>query len=172
MKNEFIEVIKNYMKNVTNKNDLRIMNEAVNILEAEMILNNEELDVLNELFISLREDYTLFFMQDRETLEFLLAIKKQEIPIIENKHNLNILACELKRMSLDKNISKLEKTVLTFLDACEHIEENEVISIQKIMEYINNNWTLKPIEEYKYNDETVRCSKIVPSYQKKFIKMP
>ena len=60
----------------------------------------------------------------------------------------------------------MENTIINFFDASEHIEENEVLLIQNIIQYLNNNWMLKPVETIDYNNEQIMCTKIVPTYNK------
>lgn len=166
----FIKIINNHMEHVTNINDKRIMKEAINIIESEEVILDDELNILNEVFISLKEDYTIKIIQDPTNLDFCLAIIKQPAPIIKNQHELNSLVTELKRYSLSKPITKIESVALNFLDASEHIEENEILLVQNIIRYLNNDWILKPLEKQKYLGEEVRLSRIVPTYCKKMIK--
>lgn len=162
----FEEIINNYLSYVTVTNDKRIMKEAINLIESEPIILDHEFDILNEIFSYLKMDYTLKIIQDPETLEFCIAIIKQNTPIIENKHDVNILLHELKYNCKNREISNMEKTIINFFDASEHIEENEVLLIQSIIQYLNSNWMLKPIETIDYNNEKVKCTKIVPTYNK------
>ena len=159
----FKEIIHRNIKQARKENDKRIMKTALDIIVDEPILSDESIDVLNEIFMALKLDYTLRIIQDYETLNFAVEIYKQEEPIIENKHEVNILYSEL---SQKEKITKLEKCALLFLNACEHTEENEVLVINKILEFIEKNWTLSPIE--KYGD--TRISKIVPIYYKTYKK--
>lgn len=165
--NNFISTINNYISHLSNPNDIRILEEAINLLELSPILTKNEIEVLNEMFTSLREDYTLSIMQDRSNLNYMIVIKKQEQPIIENKHDLNVLLTELKKIN---NNSIIEKVVINFIDACEHIEENEILRIKQILNYLNNEWTLKPLTEKQYKNETIRCSYLTPCYRKQLIK--
>lgn len=162
----FEEIINNYLNYVTIANDKRIMKEAVNLIESEPIILEHEFDILNEIFSYLKMDYTLKIIQDPESLEFCIAIIKQETPVIENKHDVNILLHELKHSCKNREISKMENTIINFFDASEHIEENEVLLIQNIIQYLNNNWMLKPVETIDYNNEQIMCTKIVPTYNK------
>lgn len=168
--NNFITIINDYMQNVTKTNDKRIMQEAINLIESRPIILDSELQVLNEVFNALKSDYTIQIIQDEINLDFLLAIVKQEIPIIENKHDINILVQTLKNFAYDNNISPIEKVALNFLDASEHIEENEVLLIQNIIIYLNNDWQLHEMETRKYNGEVIRYSRLTPTYGKKLIK--
>ena len=86
---------------------------------------------------------------------------------MKNSHELTCLLNELKN---NEKISKLEKVTLNFLDASEHIEENEILLIQNIIRYLNNNWILKPFEDQKYQGENIKISRLVPTYSKKLIK--
>lgn len=166
----FKSIIKEYIKNVYNENDRRIMVVALNMLEASNILSDTEINTLKEIFMALKEDYTLEIKQDQETLDFMIVITEQNIPIIENKHDLNVLYHELLNNSDPTNRTKLDNTILTFLDACEHIEEDEVLVISKILQYLTNNWSLLPIEEKTIKNKPLKCSRIIPSYQKKLSK--
>ena len=166
----FKTIIKNYIKNVSNVNDKRIMIEAVNIIDAKNILSDNEINVLKEVFMALKEDYTLAITQDRDTFNFMLAITEQEIPIVENKHELNVLYNLLKKDVENREISKLEETILTFLDACEHIEEDEVLIINKIIQYLTNNWALSPLNKKEIKGKEIRFSYITPTYNKSLVK--
>lgn len=164
--NNFSQIIKDYMEHITNFNDKRIMQEAITLVNSETDITDEEINILSEIFMSLKEDYTLEIIQDPTNLDFCIAIVKQETPIIENKHELNVLVNELKRFSLKYPISKIENAALLFLDASEHIEEEEFLLIQNIIRYLNNDWCLSPIEHQKY----LRVSRLISTYCKKLIK--
>ncbi len=160
-------IINKYINNATNLNDKRIMKEALNIIESESVILDDELEILNEIFISIKKDYTINIIQDPTNLDFCLAIIKQSLPIMKNSHELTCLLNEFKN---NEKISKLEKVTLNFLDASEHIEENEILLIQNIIRYLNNNWILKPFEDQKYQGENIKISRLVPTYSKKLIK--
>ena len=160
-------IINKYINNATNLNDKRIMKEALNIIESESVILDDELEILNEIFISIKKDYTINIIQDPTNLDFCLAIIKQSLPIMKNSHELTCLLNELKN---NEKISKLEKVTLNFLDASEHIEENEILLIKNIIRYLNNNWILKPFEDQKYQGENIKISRLVPTYSKKLIK--
>ncbi len=166
----FIQTIKDYMAHVTDFNSKRIMQEAITLIDSELNITDEEINILNEIFMSLKEDYTLKIIQDPTNLDFCITISKQGIPTIKNKHELNILVNELKRVSLNASISKIEKSALIFLDASEHIEENEFYIIQNIIRYLNNDWMLATIETKKYLGEDVRISRLIPTYSKQLVK--
>lgn len=166
----FSQIIKDYMAHVTDFNDRRIMQESITLIDSESDITDEEINILNEIFMSLKEDYTLKIIQDPTNLDFCIAISKQEIPIIKNKHELNVLVNELKRYSLNSQISKIEKSALIFLEASEHIEENELYIIQNIIRYLNSDWALSSIENTKYLGENIRISRLKPIYSKKLIK--
>lgn len=168
--NNFRQIINDYMAHVTDFNDKRIMQESITLIDSESDITDEEINILNEIFMSLKEDYTLQIIQDPTNLDFCIAISKQEIPIIKNKHELNVLVNELKRFSLNYQVSKIEKSALIFLEASEHIEENELYIIQSIIRYLNNDWTLSPIENAKYLGENIRISRLTQIYLKKLIK--
>lgn len=163
----FKTIINKYINNATNLNDKRIMKEALNIIESESVILDDELEILNEIFISIKKDYTINIIQDPTNLDFCLATIKQSLPIMKNSHELTCLLNELKN---NEKISKLEKVTLNFLDASEHIEENEILLIQNIIRYLNNNWILKPFEDQKYQGENIKISRLVPTYSKKLIK--
>ncbi len=163
----FKTIINKYINNATNLNDKRIMKEALNIIESESVILDDELEILNEIFISIKKDYTINIIQDPTNLDFCLAIIKQSLPIMKNSHELTCLLNEFKN---NEKISKLEKVTLNFLDASEHIEENEILLIQNIIRYLNNNWILKPFEDQKYQGENIKISRLVPTYSKKLIK--
>ncbi len=166
----FSQIIKEYMAHVTDLNDKRIMQEAITLIDSKFDITDTEIDILNEMFMSLKEDYTLKIIQDPTNLDFCIAISKQEIPIIKNKHELNDLVDELKRFSLNFETSNIEKSALVFLESSEHIEENELYIIQNIIRYLNNDWSLSPIENQKYLGEQIRISKLKPTYNKILIK--
>ena len=167
---QFEQIIKKHIHKTNKINDRRIMIEAFELLTDEPILTNNEIDILKEIFMFLKEDYTLSITQDKQTLGFILEISKQEIPIIENKHNVNVLCNELYKSSDCVSMSKLEDAILVFLYACEHIEENEILIIHEIISLLEKNWTLAPIEEKIENENKVKYSKLIPTYQKKLIK--
>ena len=166
----FQNIINKYINLSKNLNDKRIMKEALNIIESESIILDDELEILNEIFKSLKDDYTINIIQDPTNLDFCLAIMKQPLPIIKNSHELTLLLNELKGSISDKNTTELENAVLNFLEASEHIEENEILLIQNIIRYLNNDWILKPFENQKYLGENIKISRLVPTYSKKLIK--
>ena len=167
---KFSLIINKYIDKTIDLNSKRIMQEALNLIEDEQIISEIELQVLNEIFISLREDFTIIIMQDEVTLDFLITLQKQQKPIIKNEHNINTLINDLKRLNIKQEFSNIENMTLNFLDACEHIEETEIFLIQNIIRYLENNWILKPIETKKYNGEQIRYSKLIPTYCKTLIK--
>ena len=79
-------IINKYINNATNLNDKRIMKEALNIIESESVILDDELEILNEIFISIKKDYTINIIQDPTNLDFCLAIIKQSLPIMKNSH--------------------------------------------------------------------------------------
>ena len=166
----FQNIINKYINLSKNLNDKRIMKEALNIIESESVILDDELEILNEIFKSLKDDYTINIIQDPTNLDFCLAIMKQPLPIIKNSHELTLLLNELKGNISDKNTTELENAVLNFLEASEHIEENEILLIQNIIRYLNNDWILKPFENQKYLGENIKISRLVPTYSKKLIK--
>ena len=153
-------IIKEYIKHITNENDKRIIVCALNLLEGRELITNDEVDLLNETFMALKEDYTLKFKQDRKTLGFMLAIEEQVVPVIENKHELNVLYHKLQENTLGNDL--FENLVLNLIDACEHIEEDEVITIMKVIQYMTNNWNFGKLETREENGKTIRCSLITP----------
>ena len=166
----FQNIINKYINLSKNLNDKRIMKEALNIIESESVILDDELEILNEIFKSLKDDYTINIIQDPTNLDFCLAIMKQPLPIIKNSHELTLLLNELKGSISDKNTTELENAVLNFLEASEHIEENEILLIQNIIRYLNNDCILKPFENQKYLGENIKISRLVPTYSKKLIK--
>lgn len=166
----FQNIINKYINLSKNLNDKRIMKEALNIIESESVILDDELEILNEIFKSLKDDYTINIIQDPTNLDFCLAIMKQPLPIIKNSHELTLLLNELKGSISDENTTELENAVLNFLEASEHIEENEILLIQNIIRYLNNDWILKPFENQKYLGENIKISRLVPTYSKKLIK--
>ena len=166
----FLDIINDYIKNVSNKGDKRVMLCAINLLEAEEIISEDEINILNEIFMALKEDYTLTTMQDYETLDFIIVIKQQKNHIIENKHDVNVLCNELKRLASTMDTTVTEKSIINFFCACEHIEENEVLVIEKIIDSIVNNWALNPIEQKEENGELIRYTKFIPTYTKGLVK--
>lgn len=168
----FHNIINKYINLSKNLNDKRIMKEAINIIESETVILDDEIEILNEIFKSLKENYTINIIQDPTNLDFCLAIMKQQLPIIKNSHELTNLLNEIKSSIniSNKNTTKLETIVLNFLEASEHIEENEILLIQNIIRYLNNDWILKPFENQKYLGENIKISRLVPTYSKKLIK--
>ncbi len=168
----FHNIINKYINLSKNLNDKRIMKEAINIIESETVILDDEIEILNEIFKSLKENYTINIIQDPTNLDFCLAIMKQQLPIIKNSHELTNLLNEIKSSIniSNKNTTKLETVVLNFLEASEHIEENEILLIQNIIRYLNNDWILKPFENQKYLGENIKISRLVPTYSKKLIK--
>ena len=166
---EFRKIISGYLEHVTDSNDRDIIQEALIMIDSEENINYDELNVLNEIFLSLKEDYTLKIIQDSEDLSFCVAIIKQDIPIIKNRHKLNTLSNELKAFSLNNTTSKIENTVLTFFEACEHIEENEFYLIKNIIKNLNNDWSLSPIKNEISQNEMIKISKLIPTYNKQII---
>ena len=100
----FKSIINKYVKMTSNQNDKRIIQEALNLINSESTILENEFDILNEIFIYLKKDYTINIIQDPTNLDFCLAIIKQQNPFIKNKHELNSLVCELKLYLLNKNI--------------------------------------------------------------------
>ena len=160
---DFHEIISQYINDVTNQNDKKILQQAINLIESEPIILDEELDILTEFFSALKKDYTIKVITDEKTLDFCIAMVKQDEPIVQNKYQLKILVEKLKKFKSNQNVSKIENAALKFLEASEHIEENETMLIQNIINYLNNNWTLKPIET---NDEQIKYSRLIPVYSK------
>lgn len=158
----FINLIKKAVKRSKCMNDKRIMITALNILDLEFVINNEEIVYLNEIFTALKEDYTLFVTSDEDTLEQVIVMKKQEVPIVENKHDVDTLYKELSNFMTNN----LEGVVLNFFRACEHIEEVEVMIINQIIDMLENNWCLRSIERKKEDDNDIRVIKFRPNYNK------
>lgn len=165
--NKFISTLKNYIQYVSDENDKKILNEAVQLYNTEPLITDVEYDVLNEIFNSLRVDDTIEIIQDPSNLDFCIALKKQEVPIIQNKHDIMTILNELKRISTN---NRAEQLVINFLCSCEHVEQTEVFLVQNIVKYLGNSWNLKPFENIKYYDENIKISRLVPTYSKKLIK--
>lgn len=164
---DFSYIINGYINNVSNVNDKKIIEEALDLIESQPVILDEELDVLNEFFVSLRNDYTLNIVTDPNTLDFCVAIIKQKKPIINKKYDIEVLLKELQKVASTRNITKIENAVLNLLDASEHLEDNEILLLQNIIYYLNNNWTLRPIET---NDENIKYSRLIPVYSKHMLK--
>lgn len=160
--NDFINYIKIATKRSRNMNDKRIMITALNILDLEFVITNEEIEFLNEIFSALKEDYTLLVASDKETLEQVVIIQKQAIPIVENKHDVGTLYNNLKNIET----SNIENLVLNFFKACEHIEEDEVMVINQIIDMLENNWSLRCIDRDNINGNFIRTLKFKPTYNK------
>ena len=143
----FNDIIKRAIKRSHCMNDKRIMITALNILDLKDIITEEELKYLNEIFMDLKKDYTLSVTSDRDTLEQVVVISKQIVPIVENKHDVSALYNYLSK----EKTNKLEKVVLNFFDACSHIEDS---------------WALKNIEKHDIDGKEVRILKFKPKYQK------
>ncbi len=158
----FNDIIKRAIKRSHCMNDKRIMITALNILDLKDIITEEELKYLNEIFMDLKKDYTLSVTSDRDTLEQVVVISKQIVPIVENKHDVSVLYNYLSK----EKTNKLEKVVLNFFDACSHIEEDEVMIINQIIDMLENSWALKNIEKHDIDGKEVRILKFKPKYQK------
>ena len=104
----FNDIIKRAIKRSHCMNDKRIMITALNILDLKDIITEEELKYLNEIFMDLKKDYTLSVTSDRDTLEQVVVISKQMVPIVENKHDVSALYNYLSK----EKTSKLEKLLL------------------------------------------------------------
>lgn len=159
---DFINIIKKFIKRSKCMNDKRIMMTALNILDLEKIITDEELNNLDEIFSALKEDYTLFVTSDMDTLEQIVIITEQVVPIIENKHDVDSLYNYLCKLET----TNIEKTVLNFFDACAHIEENEVMVINQIIDMLENSWSLNGIEKKMIDNKKVRVLKFKPTYTK------
>lgn len=158
----FNDIIKRAIKRSHCMNDKRIMITALNILDLKDIITEEELKYLNEIFMALKEDYTLSVTSDRDTLEQVVVISKQIVPIVENKHDVATLYNYLSK----EKTNKLENAVLNFFDACSHIEEDEVMIINQIVDMLENSWALKNIEKQDIDGKIVGILKFKPKYQK------
>lgn len=159
---DFINIIRNSMKSTKCMNDKRIMMTALNILDLEKVMNDDELNNLNEIFSALKEDYTLFVTSDIDTLEQIVIITEQVVPIIENKHDVASLYNYLSKLKTNN----IEQTVLNFFDACAHIEENEVMVINQIIDMLENSWSLNGIEQKMIDNKKVRVLRFKPTYTK------
>lgn len=158
---DFINIIKRNIQHSQCMNDKRIMLVALNILDLEKVITDEELDNLDEVFAALKKDYTLSVSSDRDTLEPVVIIMNQTIPIVENKHDVCILYNILNKL----NTTRIERTVLSFFDACAHIEETEVMVINQIIDMLENNWSLNGIERKFVDNREVRVLKFKTAYK-------
>ena len=158
----FNDIIKRAIKRSHCMNDKRIMITALNILDLKDIITEEELKYLNEIFMALKKDYTLSVTSDRDTLEQVVVISEQIVPIVENKHDVATLYNYLSQ----EKTNKLENAVLNFFDACSHIEEDEVMIINQIVDMLENSWALKNIEKQDIDGKIVGILKFKPKYQK------
>ena len=158
----FNDIIKRAIKRSHCMNDKRIMITALNILDLKDIITEEELKYLNEIFMALKKDYTLSVTSDRDTLEQVVVISEQIVPIVENKHDVATLYNYLSK----EKTNKLENVVLNFFDACSHIEEDEVMIINQIVDMLENSWALKNIEKQDIDGKIVGILKFKPKYQK------
>lgn len=157
---DYINIIKKSIKRSKCMNDKRIMMTALNILDLEKIITDEELNNLDEIFSALKEDYTLFVTSDIDTLEQIVIITEQVVPIIENKHDVDSLYNYLSKLKTNN----IEQTVLNFFYACAHIEENEVMVINQIIGMIENSWSLNGIKQKTIDNKKVRVLKFKPTY--------
>lgn len=164
---DFYYIINNYINNISNLNEKKIIEEAINLIESKPVILDEELKVLNEFFLALKKGYTLNILNDPNTLDFCVAIVKKKEQIRKNNYSIEILFNELQKESLKRNISQIESTVLSLLLASEYLEENEILLIQNIIYYLNNNWTLRPMET---NEQNIKYSRLIPVYSKQMIK--
>ena len=114
------------------------------------------------IFSALKEDYTLFVTSDIDTLEQIVIITEQVVPIIENKHDVDSLYNYLSKLKTNN----IEQTVLNFFDACAHIEEDEVMVINQIIDMLENSWSLNGIEQKMIDNKKVRVLKFKPTYTK------
>ena len=166
--NNFLDTLEKYTDTVSELNDKKLLAEAIQIYDTTPLISDVEFNVLNEIFLSLRVDKTLSIIQDPTNLNFCISILEQKNPAIENKHDVIVILNELKRIhNLD---NRAETLVINFLEACEHVEEDEVFLIQEIIRYLGNSWELQPFEEMKYNGENVKFSRLLPTYYKKLVK--
>lgn len=159
---DYINIIKKSIKSTKCMNDKRIMMTALNILDLENVVTDEEINNLNEIFSALKEDYTLFVTSDIDTLEQIVIITEQVVPIIENKHDVDSLYNYLSKLKTNN----IEQTVLNFFDACAHIEEDEVMVINQIIDMLENSWSLNGIEQKMIDNKKVRVLKFKPTYTK------
>ena len=157
----FNDIIKRAIKRSHCMNDKRIMITALNILDLKDIITEEELKYLNEIFMDLKKDYTLSVTSDRDTLEQVVVISKQIVPIVENKHDVSILYNYLSK----EKTNKLENAVLNFFDACNRIEEDEIMIINQIIDMLENNWSLNGIERKFVDNREVRVLKFKATYK-------
>lgn len=166
--NNFLNTLEKYTETVSDINDKKLLQEAIQIYDTTPLISEDEFDILNEIFLSLRADKTLSIIQDPTNLDFCISIINQPTPLIKNKHDIIVILNELKRLHNLNN--RAETLVVNFLEACEHVEEDEVFLIQDIVRYLGNSWVLQAFEEMKYNGEQIKYSRLVPTYSKRLIK--
>ena len=166
--NNFLETLEMYTETVSDSNDKKLLSEAIQIYDTTPLITEDEFNILNEIFLSLRADKTLSIIQDPTNLNFCISIVNQNNPSIKNKHDIVVILNELKRIHNYNN--RAETLVINFLEACEHVEEDEIFLIQEIIRYLGNSWILNPFEEMKYNGELVKYSRLLPTYSKRLVK--
>lgn len=152
----FKNIIEEYIeKNSLDENDARIINVAIKILDLEPVLEEKEIQVLNDLFQALREDYTLS-IGINSNFNYQVIVEKQSIPEISNKHDVNCLYNKL--ISSVNEMSSAEKCVLNLFNACEHVEENEIIIVDTIVDYFGKNWTITPLNKVEKDGKMISAT--------------
>lgn len=168
MNNTFLSTLEKYTNVVSNENDRKFLSEAIQLYDTEPLISEDEFKILNEMFLSLRVDKTLQIIQDPTNLNFCISIVNEDVPEFQNKHDILIILNELKRLQTFGN--RAEALVVSFLESCEHVEEDELFLIQEIIRYLGSSWKLMPFEEMKYNGEVVKYSRLVPTYSKQLVR--
>ena len=163
---DFKKCIEEYMDKVTDFSDKKILNIAKLLLNYRPLLMENEIDNMTFIFDQLKNDYTLSFHQQPTSLS--LVIEKQNTPMFKKQHEIEILKNELVRLN-NNNVDKLKNSIIKFLDASDHIEENEIMSIECVLKLINNDWYMNEIKNINDNEYHIdflpyrkqKCKKLV-----------
>jgi len=140
---EFKSCIENYIDKVTDFSDKKILNIAKLLLIYRPLLTENEIENMVFIFEQLKMDYTLSFHQEPTNLS--LIIDKQNTPMFKKQHEIEIIKNELIRLN-NNDSDKLKAAIIKFLDASDHIEENEIISIEYVLKLINSDWYMDEIK--------------------------
>lgn len=144
--NSIKECVQNYLEKVNDKMDKKILNQVLTMIEYKTMFTDTELDNFNFIFSMLKQDYTLSFSQNLNNSEYEIIMEKQNTPLYQCTHNISVIRNELKRLVSNELIDKTTENVICFLEASEHIEENELSSIETIMDFINRDWIMGKFE--------------------------
>ena len=55
-------------------------------------------------------------------------------------------------------MSSAEKCVLNLFNACEHVEENEIIVVDTIVDYFGKNWTITPLNKVEKDGKMISAT--------------